>query len=96
MPIYFAPKTHPNDLLDVNEIASTAEVSVRTVHRWITSGELPALQLGSGRRWYATRGVLQAFIDGRNQSRARPDRTPTPDGKPLSLVDRILQASSRL
>ena len=54
----------PGDrMLTVKEVAEELRVSERLVTKWITKGELPAIDLGKGYRIY--RSDLDAFIKQR-------------------------------
>lgn len=49
--------------LTVQQVADTFAVSTETVRRWIRSGELPVLDLGSAKMGYRIRrSDLDAFI----------------------------------
>jgi len=62
-----APTT-PERLLTAQQVASRCAVSLRTVRRWITEGDLPVLRLGRAIR---IEGVdLQRLL-----ARARNDQT---------------------
>ncbi len=47
-------------LLKIVDIADHCRVSVKTVRRWISSGELPASKLGA--QWRITPKDLQIFL----------------------------------
>ena len=53
----------PEQLLTINDVAALCQVSGKTVRRWITSGELPAAQLGN--QWRIRPADLNDFIRGR-------------------------------
>ena len=55
-------------MLTVKEVAEELRVSERLVTKWITKGELPAIDLGKGYRIY--RSDLDAFIEKRRTKRA--------------------------
>ena len=55
-------------MLTVKEVAQELRVSERLVTKWITKGELPAIDLGKGYRIY--RSDLDAFIEKRRTKRA--------------------------
>ena len=60
--------TNPERLLTAQQVASRCAVSLRTVRRWITEGDLPVLRLGRAIR---IEGVdLQRLL-----ARARDDQT---------------------
>ncbi len=51
------------ELLTVQEVAKHLKVDEKTVRRWITKGDLAAIDLGKGYRIY--RRDLDAFIEKR-------------------------------
>jgi excisionase family DNA binding protein len=55
-------------MLTVGEIAELLEVSVKTVRRWIASGELGAVRAGNGTERHVVRvprASLAAFLEAR-------------------------------
>lgn len=54
------------------EVAEVAGVSRRTVYNWISSGALPAHKVGP-KLWVVYRGVLSAYMGGRDPHQAAAD-----------------------
>ena len=55
--------------LTVAEITQTLKVHEETVRRWIRSGQLPAVLLGSAKGGYRVRrGDLDRFVEGINRA----------------------------
>lgn len=55
-------------------IADTAELlalSAAEVHQLVTSGELPAIRLGTQGQWRIERTVLEGFIEGKYEEARR-------------------------
>jgi len=65
----------PGELLRVAEIARGLGVDADTVYRWISSGELAAINLGSAAcpRWRVRRRDLDALLE-RRATRGSPAR----------------------
>lgn len=40
------PPSRPPALLTIPDVADRLQVSIKTVHRWIVSGDLPTVRLG--------------------------------------------------
>ena len=64
---------NPHACLTAADVAATAQVSVRTVRRWIAAGTLPSVRIGGARR--ITPRQLQAALG----ERVTPARTPKGD-----------------
>ena len=60
----------PEKMYTVEEVAEQLRVHVKTVRRWIASGELKAFDAGKGYR--ISESNLAAFIEQRSQ-RKKPD-----------------------
>lgn len=54
------------------QVATVAGVTRRTVYNWIMSGKLPAHKVGP-KCWHVYRGVLSAFLGGRDAQQAAAD-----------------------
>lgn len=55
-------------------IADTAEllaVSASDVHQLVTSGELPAIRIGTKGQWRIERSVLEGYIEGKYEEARR-------------------------
>ena len=58
------PPPNEDERLTVSEVAEELDISEKTVHRLIKSGELPAYQL-TKRKIFVRRRDLSAFIESR-------------------------------
>ena len=59
-------RTSTSTLLTLNQTAETLQVSVKSVRRWIKSGELIAHRIGH--QWRVSKPDLQTFIRARRNS----------------------------
>ncbi len=57
------PQTSPDRLMTIPDAATHCQVSVKTVRRWISSGDLPAAKLGL--QWRIRPQDLQRFVRDR-------------------------------
>ena len=57
---------HHEDLVSARQLASETGYTERTVRRWISSGELPALRSGDG-RVYIPRAAADAHLARREE-----------------------------
>jgi excisionase family DNA binding protein len=62
-------------LLTVKDVARQVQVDTRTVHRWIGSGELPAIDIGRGYR--IKQEDLDAFLEKRRKHPPQKDTLDT-------------------
>jgi excisionase family DNA binding protein len=56
-------KTRPEQLLTIDDVAALCRVSSKTVRRWITRRELPAVKLGA--QWRIRPRDLDLFLRDR-------------------------------
>jgi len=59
------PKTVPERLLTIEDVAALCQVSEKTVRRWISSTDLPAAKLGA--QWRIRPRDLDLFVRDRLQ-----------------------------
>lgn len=60
-------------LLDYEDVADALQVSVPTVKRLVSAGQLPAVRVASARR--VRRADLEAYVHGLGRDRPGPDET---------------------
>lgn len=59
-------KRSPNRLLSTDEVAELLAVTSKTVSRWITAGELPAVKLH--RQWRVRAAELDRLLEGESDA----------------------------
>jgi excisionase family DNA binding protein len=61
---------HPDDpLLTINEVAAHLRLNPKTIRRWIQSGKLPAIWLGTDRAgWRIRTSEIDRFLDDQQQT----------------------------
>ncbi len=55
-----------NEMLTADEVAHIMRVHIKTVRKWVQSGELPSVPIGS-REYRIMRSDLNAFIEKRKR-----------------------------
>lgn len=63
-------------LYSPSEVAEAANVSLRTVYRWIKSGYLPAHKISMGENWSIKELDLRALLDGKLRGEKVPKKSP--------------------
>lgn len=53
----------------LQEVAEILKVNVRTIHRYLESGQLEAIKMG-GRQWRVTKEALERFLYGEREAGA--------------------------
>lgn len=49
----------------LQEVSEILKVNIRTIHRYLESGQLEAIRMG-GRQWRVTKEGLEKFLYGKN------------------------------
>lgn len=61
-----------DEMLTAEEVAKIMKVSLKTVRKWVQSGELASIPIGT-REYRISRNDLNAFIDEQRKKRQQSD-----------------------